>query len=80
MDRAHGVYITSGKQIEVNEVNKFEEKTWWEQRNEMIRLPVSSWVKIKAFIIKICKKYKCDQDVSDWDRSIETIDKMYELK
>lgn len=78
MDRGYCVYTVSAKEFEVNDVNKFEEKTWYEQRNEMIRLPVSSWVEIKSFIIKMCKKYKCDKEISSWDKTVEKVDNMYE--
>ena len=76
MEKGTGVTIVSGVLFDVDNDKKFEGKTWYEQRNEMLRLPVSSWVKLKSFIIKMCKKYKCDQEISSWDRTIETIDKM----
>lgn len=76
MDHGTCVYTMTGKIIEVDEANKFEEKTWYEQRNEMLRMPVSSWVEIKKFIIKTCKKYNCNKDVASWDRTIESVDSL----
>ena len=41
----------------------------------------SSWVKIKEFIIKICKKSnKCDSEITGWDRSVDAIDKQLSSK
>lgn len=74
MDRGHCVYAKSGKQIEINDLQKFENKTWWDQRNSMLRLPVSSWVMIKGHIIKMCKKYNCDKEITSWDKTIKNID------
>lgn len=76
MDRGTGVTIVSGVKFDVDDEKKFEDKTWYEQRNEMLRLPVSSWVKLKAFIVKMCKKYKCDQEISSWDKTVEAIDNL----
>lgn len=76
MDRGTGVYTISGKKFDVDEVNKFENKTWYEQRNEMLRVPVSSWVELKAFIIKMCKRYKCSTELGDWERTVESVDNL----
>lgn len=76
MDRGTGVKIVSGEKFDVDDEHKFEDKTWYEQRNEMLRLPVSSWVQIKAFIIKMCKRFKCNEDIASWDRTVENIDKI----
>lgn len=75
------VTIITGREIEVDEEKKFENKTWWELRPTMIQMPASSWAQIKAFIIKACKKYDaCQKEVSSWDRTIDIIDKSYEEK
>lgn len=75
MSSAHCTYIVSAKTIEVNHEKKLFGKTWWESRPYMIQMPIDSWVELKKFIIKVCKKYKCDgPDISSWKRSIKTID------
>lgn len=80
-ERGRCVKIISGEKFDVNESLKFEEKTWWEHRPTMIQMPASSWAKMKAFIIKMCKKYgKCDKEISSWDRTIVTIDQQLEEK
>ena len=73
--------ILTGREFEVDEENKFENKTWWEMRPAMIQMPASSWAQIKAYIIKTCKKYDiCQKEVSSWDRTLNIIDRSYEQK
>lgn len=76
------VNIVSGKQFIVDEKNTYEGKTWWELRNEMLALPVSTWVEIKKFIIKSCKKYEgsCQKGIESWDRTLNYIDTQIEIK
>lgn len=79
--RGRCVKIISGEQFDVNEDQKFEGKTWWEYRPAMLQMPASSWAKIKAYIIKTCKKYgQCQKEVSSWDRTVEYIDAQLEAK
>lgn len=74
-DRGRCVKIISGEIFDVDEKNKFEDKTWWEHRPAMIQMPASSWVQIKSYLIKTCKKYNiCEKEISSWDRTVETID------
>ena len=46
-------------------------------RPYMIYMPKDSWVAIKKFIIKICKRSgKCSNEhVSNWERTVNQIDK-----
>lgn len=57
-------------------------KTWWEIRNEMLLLPNTTYAELKKFIIKICKtSNQCTQkEVASWDRTIQRIDEIIELK
>lgn len=74
-DKAYCVKIVSGAEFNIDEQNKFENKTWWEQRPTMIQMPASSWAEIKSYIIKTCKKYgQCEKEISSWDRTIENVD------
>lgn len=75
-DRGYCVWSVSGRDMEVNETNKLEGKTWWELRPTMIRMPISTWKAYKAFIIKTCKKNKkmCDKAISQWERTVHQID------
>lgn len=66
----------SSTEFEITDDKKWNDETWWEIRPKMILMPVSSWAKIKSFIIKICKKSnKCSgQSITNWERTVETID------
>lgn len=65
----------------MDDTHLFEGKSWWEARPTMLHVPATSWVKIKEFIIKICKKSnKCDSEITGWDRSVDAIDKQLSSK
>jgi hypothetical protein len=50
--------------------------SWWAMRNQMIMLPPESWAKIKAFVIKKCRKNKeCGET---WEKRLDNIDKKLE--
>lgn len=74
--RGYCVNTISSKEYEVNEENKMNDMTWWEIKPLMIYVPTSSWVELKKFIIKVCKKSgKCaGQDIASWERTVEKID------
>jgi hypothetical protein len=75
MTRGGCVKTMSGERFEISETKKFEGRTWWEIRPAMIMLPASSWTQLRSWIIKVCKKTgQCDEAVSSWDRTVETID------
>lgn len=75
LTRARCVKIISGETFAVDENHLLNGKDWWSQRPTMIQVPAQSWAEIKKFIIKICKKTnKCQEEISSWDRSVETID------
>lgn len=69
------VHIVSGQQFFVDDKHPYNGKNWWDQRNEMILVPATSWVEIKKFIIDICKSTnQCQSSVTNWERSVNTID------
>lgn len=79
--RGYCVNMISGKEFEVDEVNKFEGKTWWELRISNLQVPSSTWKSLKAYLIKTCKKYgSCDKEVASWERTLEMIDQKVEPK
>lgn len=68
-------FTISNKSFYVDDVNKFEDKTWWEMRPTNVQVPYQSWEKIKTFIIKNCKKSKkCKNEITTWDRSLTQIE------
>lgn len=80
--RGYCVNTISSKEFEVNETKKLNGKSWWEHRPLMIYTPVGSWVEIKKFIIKICKKSNmCDgRNITSWKRTVKAIDKAIKSK
>lgn len=65
----------------VDDTNKLEGKTWWELRPFMIQVPITSWVKIKAYIQKTCKKTKmCEEEIYAWERKMQDLDQQLEEK
>lgn len=66
------VYTVSGKSFEIDDERPFEGATWFDMRIKTLSVPAKSWAKLKAFLIKQCKKSnKCDVDISSWDRELE---------
>lgn len=49
--------------------------TWWELRPFMILVPIQSWAKIKAYIIKSCRSNSACKNIAGWDRRVEELDK-----
>jgi FKBP-type peptidyl-prolyl cis-trans isomerase 2 len=64
-------YTVSGKNIVVDDEHPLEGQTWFDMRSKVLAVPASSWAEIKAWMIKMCKKNKCDADISSWDRAID---------
>jgi hypothetical protein len=49
-------------------------KTWLDLKLESVLVPVESWVELKTYIIKQCKKNNnCDQNIDSWTRKIDSI-------
>ena len=57
-------YTGSGKTVEVDDDNPLEGETWWQIRQKVLSMPAKSMAKIKAYMIKTCKQYKCNVDIS----------------
>lgn len=76
MSKGYCVKTISGEQFEITDANKYKGKSWWELRPTLIHMPTESWVELKKFIIKVCKKSKrCDnKQVSSWQRTVKAID------
>jgi hypothetical protein len=49
-------------------------QTWWELRPTFLLVPAPSYAALKDYIVKTCKEQKCDQAISSWNRTIQTID------
>lgn len=66
------VKIMSGESGEVDDNHLLDGKTFLDYSIEAIYVPIDSYVKIKEFIIKVCKQYKCTG--IGWDTSLQNID------
>lgn len=64
-------YTVSGKNVEVSDEKTLNGQTWFDIRVKTLSVPASSWAEIKAWMIKQCKKNKCNVDISSWDRDLK---------
>lgn len=66
-------YTVSGKTVTVDDDNLMDGMTWFDLRVKALTVPASSWAKIKAFLVKQCKKTnQCDVDIDSWDRNLDS--------
>lgn len=79
--RGYCIKTISSTEFEVNDVDLLDGKSWWAARPSMLMLPVSSWAKLKTYIITQCKKTgACDKEITSWERTIKTVDETLENK
>lgn len=79
LNRGFCTFTVRDEDFFIDDQNKFEGKTWWEMRPLMMRVPPSSYAKVKAAFIKQCKKHKdCDKDIAKWERKFEAVEKHLE--
>jgi hypothetical protein len=73
--------MMSGKSFEISEKTPYQKLTWWEMRPHMIQMPASTWRELKKWIIKTCKNNdQCESSVSNWERTVNSIDEQVEAK
>lgn len=72
--QAFCTYTISDKDFYINDSQKFDSQTYWDIKPTMLRIPYKSWVQLKSYIIKQCKKNNCDKDIASWDRKLSTIE------
>lgn len=58
----------------VDDEHLLDGETWFDLRSHSLTMPTESWAKLKAWIIKMCKKYKCDAEIATWDRTLDVVD------
>ena len=67
--------IVSGKDQVVDDNNLLNGKTWFEQRNQMIMVPVETWAALKKYLLINCKRSpRCYSEMATWRKSIQTVD------
>jgi len=60
----------------IDDEHPYEGKTWWELRPTFVLLPPASYAKLKAYLIKNCRKNNdCAKDVSTWERKMRVLEK-----
>ncbi len=80
IDRGRCTNIVDGKSFDINELEKFKDedgqmKTWYELRPYFILMPISSWAQLKAWILKVCEKYKnCGNQNADAEVTVKNVD------
>ena len=73
--KGYCVHTISEKEFYVDHNEKLNGKTWWEMRPAMVFVPPQSWAELKAYVIKVCKKFKeCAKDIGSWERKTQQID------
>lgn len=88
ISKAFCTYTISNKDFYVDDDNPYafdpkkpdDKKTWFEMRPAMVLLPPTTWAAFKAYTIKQCKKYGCDEMVEGWDRTTNVLDETLILK
>lgn len=81
MTRGFCTNTISDKSFFVDEENKLNGLSWWELRPTMVQVPITSWVEIKTFIIKVCKeKNNCGDQISNWERRVYDLDEQIQQK
>lgn len=79
--KGYCIKTISSEEYYWDDINKKSNQTFWEAKPYMLLLPVQSWIEIKTFIIAICKKSnKCEENISSWERTVNSIDKKVDEK
>ena len=69
-------YAISDEEFEVDDEHLIEGKNWQEFNQTTVRIPPESFAKIKAYILKQCKKSgSCRKDLGKWERKFEIMEK-----
>ena len=67
------VKIMSGERAPLDDTHLLDNKTFLDHTIEGIIVPIDSYVKLKKFIIDVCYKYKCSEDIK-WKSALDNID------
>jgi len=67
-------YTIDDKDIMIDDTHLYKNKTWIDLKLEMVLVPVESWVEIKSYILKKCKKNQdCNAQIGTWSRKIDSV-------
>lgn len=74
-ERGFCTYTISDKEFFVDGEHKFENQSWKEIEASSVMMPASSYAKVKAYILKMCKKSGQCKDLASWERKSATLEK-----
>jgi hypothetical protein len=67
-------YTITDKDIIIDDTHLYNGKTWIDIKVESVYLPSESWIKIKEYIIKQCKKHNdCQNNIQNWDSKLSKL-------
>lgn len=58
----------------VDDERLWNKRTWREIEMTSLRVPAESWAKMKAYILKMCKKSNRCGDLSRWERRAKKLE------
>lgn len=68
------MWTISKKEMTVSDKDLLNGKTWLDLVIESVYVPADSWVEIKSYIIKMCKKTNdCKDDIDTWKSKLDKI-------
>jgi hypothetical protein len=68
-------WTISEKEFFVDKDHLLDGQTWEQVNATSLRVPAKSWGKLKAFIMKICKKSKrCAANIGTWERKMKAVE------
>lgn len=69
-------YTLSDDEFFIDDEHLYQGKNWEQFNQSTLRLPPDSYAKLKAYILKMCKKNKgCARDMGKWEMKFKDIEK-----
>lgn len=69
------VWTISNKEMEVDDTHLLNGKTWYDMQIGIIKMPIETFVALKAYLITSCKRNKnCSDKIDSWDRALTTLE------
>lgn len=74
--RGYCIHTIKAEEQEVNETKLLDGQTWKQVRETSLYVPAQYWGKLKAYLLKQCKKHKdCKNDLGKWETQADKIDR-----
>lgn len=69
------VWSISNKEMEVDDVNLLNGKTWYDMQIGIIKIPLETFTALKKYIITQCKRNNnCSENIDSWDRAMTILE------